>query len=257
MSDSQTGTSVGAVVQALRILRHLAGQATPAGATAIARATGVNTSTCFNILRTLAAEGLVEFDAAAKTYRLGLGVVELASGLIGANVADLIRPELERLAAGHNALFALWSITEADRLVLVERVAAPSALRPEMRVGLRMPACSGAVGRCVAAARGLDEAGLRRAFAGVRWQRAPAFATWVTEVRRAGRLGYALDRGQIFKGVDAVAAVVTDRAGRPRLGLSAIAINGLVMRSELIRLGGELAAAAARIGAALFGRSGA
>ena len=169
--------------------------------------------------------------------------------------ADLIRPELERLAAGHNALFALWQVTEADRLVLVERVAAPSALRPEMRVGLRMPACSGAVGRCVAAARGLDEAGLRRAFAEVRWQRAPRFATWCAEVRRAGRLGHALDRGQIFRGVDAVASVVTDRAGRPRLGLSAIAINGLVTGEELVAIGGELAQAAGRIGAALFGHN--
>ncbi len=255
MSDSQTGTSVGAVVQALRILRHLAGQATPAGATAISRATGINTSTCFNILRTLVAERLVEFDTAAKSYRLGFGVVELASGLVGANVADLLRPELERLAAGHNALFALWRVTEADRLVLVERVAAPSALRPEMRVGLRMPACSGAVGRCVAAARDLDEAALRRAFAEVRWQRAPSFAAWRAEVRRAGRLGYALDRGQIFRGVDAVAAVVTDRAGQPRLGLSAIAIDGLVTRGELVAIGGELAAAADRIGAALFGHN--
>jgi len=255
MTDSPSGTSVGAVVQALRILRHLAGQATPAGVTAIARATGGNPSTCFNILRTLAAERLVEFDAAAKTYRLGLGVVELASGLIGGNVADLVRPELERLAAGHNALFALWRVTEGDRIVLVERVAAPSALRPEMRVGLRMPAVAGAVGRCVAAARGLDEAALRRAFAGVRWQRAPSFATWQAEVRRAGRLGYALDRGQIFKGIDAVASVVTDRAGRPRLGLSAIAINGLVPAVELAALGGELSAAARRLGAALFGHS--
>ena len=255
MTDSPSGTSVGAVVQALRILRHLAGQATPAGVTAIARATGGNPSTCFNILRTLAAERLVEFDATAKTYRLGLGVVELASGLICGNVADLVRPELERLAAGHNALFALWRVTEGDRIVLVERVAAPSALRPEMRVGLRMPAVSGAVGRCVAAARGLDEAALGRAFAGVRWQRAPSFATWQAEVRRAGRLGYALDRGQIFKGIDAVASVVTDRAGRPRLGLSAIAINGLVPADELAALGGELSAAARRLGAALFGHS--
>ena len=250
-----SGTSVGAVVQALRILRHLAGQATPAGVTAIARATEVNTSTCFNILRTLAAEGLVAFDPATKAYRLGLGVVELASGLLGANVADLIRPELERLAANYNALFALWRVTEADRIVLVERVAAPSALRPEMRVGLRMPACSGAVGRCVAAARGLEGAALRQAFDGVRWQRAPSFESWRAEVRRAARLGYALDRGQIFKGVDAVAAAVTDGAGQPRLGLSAIAINGLVASREFGVLGGELAAAAGRIGRALFGHN--
>ncbi len=253
MSETSGGTSVGAVVQALKLLRHLAAQGRPAGVTAIARDTGLNPSTCFNILRTLAAEGIVAFDPAAKSYRLGYGLLELSLGLLGANAAELIRPELQRLGEGRDLLLALWQVTAGDRLVLVERVASTQAVRIDMQVGIRLPATAGAVGRAVAAARGLDSAALRQAFARLQWQAAPSFADWQAQVEQARRLGYALDCGQLFRGVDAAAAVIVDREGRPRLGLSGIAIAGLLPRRTLQGIGRELAALAQRLGAALFG----
>lgn len=243
---------VGAVLHAVRILRHLAGQGAPSGATAIARATGINPSTCFNILRTLAAERLVVFDPAAKTYRLGLGMLELSLGLLGTNAPDLIRPELDRLALNYNALLALWQVTDGERIVLIDRVFATTAVRVDMRIGTRMPASSGAVGRCIAAARGLSAEELRRRFVGLRWQRPMDFEQWHAEVRATAKAGYALDRGQLFKGVDAVAAAVVDGDGRPRFGISAIAIADQVPADALHRLGEEIRDAARRVGQALF-----
>ena len=248
----QNVRSVGAVVHALRILRHLAGNGAPQGVTAISRATGVNTSTCFNILRTLAAERLVVFDIEAKTYRLGFGVVELALGLLGANHGDLIRPELERLALNNSALMCLWHVTEADRIVLVDRVFASTSVRVDMHVGTRLPSLVGAVGRCVAAARNFDEAELRRRFAGLRWQNPPRFEDYLADVRGAAGDGFARDRGDLFIGLDIVAAIVVDHTGAPRYGLSGIAIAGQVQEAAMERLGEELRDVAQRIGRALF-----
>ncbi|CAN5791328.1 IclR family transcriptional regulator [soil metagenome] len=255
MNDSrpqQAARSVGAVVHALRILRHLASQGTPSGVTAISRATGINTSTCFNILRTLAAERLVVFDPAAKTYRLGLGVVELAVGLLGASHADLIRPELERLARSYPALLCLWHITDNERIVLVDRVYASTSVRIDMHIGTRLPSFIGAIGRCVAALRQLDDTELRGRFSGLRWQNPPSFAAYRADVRAARQDGYARDRGNLFAGVDIVASIVVDQDGRPRYGLSGIAISGQVEDAGMRRLGLELREVGRRARQALF-----
>src|SRR3546814_2052282 len=74
----QPRTVVGAVVNAAAILRHLGASEEPQGVTAIAQALSLSASSCFNILRTLAAEDLVEFDSRRKLYSLGLGLYDIA-----------------------------------------------------------------------------------------------------------------------------------------------------------------------------------
>lgn len=257
ISDTATPQrTVGALVQALRILRHLSAQGTPEGVSAIARAAGVNGSTCFNILRTLAAEGLVVFDPVAKTYRLGLGVLELAIGLLGANPGDLIRPELERLALAHGALICLWHITDNDRLVLIERAFDPGSIRVELPPGKRLPALAGGVGRVIAALRDYSEAELRRRFAELRWQSAPRFEEYRASIIEAGQRGYGLDIGQLYIGVDVVGAVVRDHEGRPRYGVSSITLHGHIPVESRVRVGQDLNDSCRHLGASLFPRRG-
>lgn len=253
MSDvASPPRTVGALVQALRILRHLSAQGTPQGVTAIARATDVNGSTCFNILRTLAAEGLVVFDPVAKTYRLGLGVLELAIGLLGANPGDLIRPELERLALAHGALICLWHVTDNDRLVLLERAYDTDAIRVELPPGKRLPALAGGVGRVIAAHRDYSEAELRRRFAELRWQSAPRFDEYRASIAEATERGYGLDIGQLYIGVDVVGAVVCDHAGRPRYGISSITLSGQTTTESRARVGRDLTDTCRHLGRSLF-----
>lgn len=61
------------VVNALRIMRLLAGADQPRTASQIATLLDLNRSTCFNILKTLTDERAIEFDHATKTYHMGLG----------------------------------------------------------------------------------------------------------------------------------------------------------------------------------------
>ncbi len=173
---------VGAVVNALRILQFLAASTAPVGVAAVARGTRISTSTCFNILRTLARARFVSFHQVAKTYTLGLAMAELAAGMVGVSHAELIRPELERLALNYETLVLLWRVTEDNHLVLIDRAHSQATIRVEIGIGYRLPLLVGAIGRCAAAVLCLPEADLRRRFAGLRWQSPPTFSTYQAEV---------------------------------------------------------------------------
>src|SRR3546814_13394115 len=69
-SDVCSSDLVAAVVNAITILRYLAGHEGQ-GVNAIARATNLSPSTCFGILKTLVREEFAEFDPGSKHYRLG------------------------------------------------------------------------------------------------------------------------------------------------------------------------------------------
>lgn len=246
---------VGAVANAVSILRSLAQMSEPAGVAVIARDAGVSVSTCFNILRTLSTERLVDFDAEAKTYRIGLGVLELSLPLLGANQADLIRPELARLSGEHKSLLCLWQVTDGERIVLVDRVSTAKTVRVDMSDGSRLPTFVGAVGRCYAALRNLSRDELKLRFDALQWQAPPSFEDYQADVEKARRDGYAFDLGQLFKGLEIAAAVVTDAEGRPRLGISGISIAGQLSREDIERLGVDLRDSADWISEALFGVS--
>ncbi len=217
---------VGAVVHAMRILRHLAVAAAPVGIASVARATGISPSTSFNILRTLSRAGFVAFRPTDKTYSLGLGIAEIATGLVGISHAELISPELNRLAQTYEMLVVLWRVTEDDHLVLIDRAHSELAVRVEMRMGMRLPSLVGAVGRCVAATLDLPPGELRRRFAALRWQVAPSFAAYQADVAQAAVRGWAIDDGQLYRGLQTVAAIVQDQDRQPRFGLSGITIAG-------------------------------
>lgn len=246
---------VGAVANAVSILRTLAQSNGPAGVNVIARDAGVSVSTCFNILRTLSSERLVDFDPEAKTYAIGMGVLELSLPLLGANQANLIRPELARLSAEHKCLMCLWQITDGERIVLIDRVSTAKTMRVDMSDGSRLPTFVGAVGRCYAALRDLPRADLKARFDALQWQAPPSFEEYVQDVEQARRDGYAFDLGQLFRGLEIAAAVVTDPSGKPRLGISGISIAGQLTRPEIEQLGAALRDSADFISESLFGVS--
>ncbi len=246
---------VGAVGNAVAILRSLAQLGEPAGVAAIARDTGVSVSTCFNILRTLVSERLVAFDPDNKTYQIGPGVLEFSVPLLGANQADLIRPELERLASDRSCLICLWHITENERLVLVDRISTARTVRVDMSFGSRLPAYVGAVGRCYAAHRNIGRTKLAKRFAELHWQNPPTFDEYASEVEQAARDGFAYDFGQLFIGLEIAGSLVTDANGKARFGISGIAIAGQMQKRAFEGLASDLRDTSDWISETLFGLS--
>ena len=210
-------------------------------------------STCFNILRTLARAGFATFRTTDKTYTLGLAVAELATGLVGISHAELLRPELERLALNYEMLVVLWRVTDDQHLILLDSAYSETAVRGGDAHRVAAAVVGGEPwGRCVAAAAGLPAAELRQRFAMLRWQDPPSFEAYQADVVRAVETGWALDDGNLYRGLQTVAAIIRDREGRARFGLSGITIAGQHSHALLARMGADLDGTARFAGGSLF-----
>jgi IclR family transcriptional regulator, acetate operon repressor len=245
---------VGSVVQAIAVLRYLGTLDRPLGVTAIANHLSISPSSCFNILKTLAAEELATFDTVTRTYALGLGTVDLARSALGRDeVVKAARPGMDRLAEAHDLAVGLWRLDDRARLTLVALSESGAATRIHMVVGQRQPAEAGATGRAVLAAQGVSDRALREAFRGVRWQSTPEVADYVAQVHEARARGWAVDSNHIFRGVTTVAAVIADSTGRVRFCLSASMFAGREPPEQLEAIGATVRDMAATLGRTVYG----
>ena len=242
LSDAHTKPvkMVGAVTQAFRIMRALAGNSGPQGVSAIARDCKVNPSTAFNILRTLVAEDAVQFDELSKTYVLSRGLLSLCGKLLEQSIIQAIRGDLDRLAAETNCLVGLWQVDDG-RMMLVERSVAGRAIRLDMDIKQRLPRFAGAVGRAWAAVLQLSDAELREGFAALRWEGQITARTYLAEVRQAERVGYAIDDEVLYSGVVSVGTIITDHHGKPIFGITSSDIAHNLDAAKIKRLGEEMA----------------
>src|SRR3546814_130749 len=117
-----TSKLVPALVNAMQILRFINHCDEPPGVSHIAQALGINPSTCFNILKTLVHERLLMFDPTSKRYTLGLGIVELAHGVLNAGYVPYIHPYLERIATTYDVTALLRSEEHTSELQSLMRI---------------------------------------------------------------------------------------------------------------------------------------
>lgn len=247
-SDDARGATVGAVVNAVAILRHLAAQTAPLGVNAVARGAKVSPSSCFNILRTLVAQDLIEFDPVAKTYVSGAGLTSLLPQTASTQTAfTRCAPLLETLAERYGGTTALWRLAPSERLVLLGFAESSSTTRIHMTVGQRLPMLLGAGGRCVAAALGLSPQDIASRFEALRWERPPSLDLYRRQVAETAARGWALDDGNFLHGVTTLAVAIRDSMGRPAYVLGATFFRGQHPTARLERVGEDLAAAAPQL----------
>ncbi|CAO3436795.1 IclR family transcriptional regulator [Azospirillum doebereinerae] len=248
------GKPVGAVVSALAILRYLASQDGAVSSIQTARALGLNPSTCFNILKTLVAERVVQFEEAGKAYRLGAGLVELAgSALDQVGYTRLIHPELERLAGAWQTPMTAWLRVSDTRVMLVDRAETSSTIQIHMRIGHRLPLLVGALGRCMAAHAGFSTDEMRRHYAAIRQDSPPPFERFLAEVEEARAAGYAVDRDGFTRGVTTVSSPILDAEGTPFLALSAVGLTAQFSDERVAAMAADLRDTTRRIGRQLAG----
>ncbi len=247
------GVIVKPVANAIRILRYLAQTAAPERAADIARHLSINPSTCFNILRTLVAEDVLDFNPASKMYSVGLGMARLVDQLMtqGQRI-ELARPAMEALAARFRVTVTLWRRMGIDRIVLVSSVASPAALRIDMAAGQRLPLLMGASGRLFVGQLGWSEDDARAAFDQLHWSRPIGFDNYWREVARAKRRGWAIDDGYFANGILTIAAPVRDPAGSIAFTVSAVMIRGQHADAGVDAIGQALRDAGIGLAKALF-----
>ncbi|MGF7174846.1 IclR family transcriptional regulator [Azospirillum doebereinerae] len=254
ISTLNAGKPVGAVVSALAILRYLASQDGAVSSIQTARALGLNPSTCFNILKTLVAERVVQFEEAGKAYRLGAGLVELAgSALDQVGYTRLIHPELERLAQAWQTPMTAWLRVSDARVMLVDRAETTSTIQIHMRIGHRLPLLVGALGRCMAAHAGFSPDTMKRQYAAIRQDNPPPFEQFLAEVEEARVAGYAVDRDGFTRGVTTVSSPILDAGGTPFLALSAVGLTAQFSDERVAAMAADLRDTTRRIGRQLAG----
>lgn len=220
------GVIVKPVVNAIAILRYLAHKGAPERAADIARHLEINPSTCFNILRTLVSEDVVDFNPLSKTYSAGLGLARLAEQLVtqGQRV-QLASPFMRELAIERGITVTLWRRMGNDRIVLVSSESSPTDLHIYMPLGQRLPILMGASGRLFVGRMNLSEDDLRSEFTGIRWARPLSFSEYLAQVKLAQKCGWAVDDGYFSDGVLAIAAPVCDASANIAYTVSAVMIR--------------------------------
>ncbi|WP_439859395.1 IclR family transcriptional regulator [Pseudomonas sp. MBLB4136] len=241
------------VANAIRILRHLSQIGTPERSVDIARQLSINPSTCFNILRTLVMEDVVDFNSLSKRYSAGAGLARLVEQLVtqGQRV-QLAKPLLQNFAARQRVTVTLWRRVGPDRIVIVSSAASPADVRIDMAEGQRLPMLMGASGRLFATQVDLDDPEVRANFERIRWARPLAFEAYREEVRLAAQRGWAIDDGHFSVGILAVAAPVYSPSGSIDFTVSAVMFRGQRDQEGIEKLGAALVEFCSELATALF-----
>ncbi|MDX2156861.1 MAG: IclR family transcriptional regulator [Hyphomicrobiaceae bacterium] len=242
------------MTRSVAILRLLARSREPLGVNAIARELAMVPSTCLHILRALVGEELVAVDPATKRYVLDAGVLTLArSALRQDGFVRFAQPELDALASKRGVTAIGVRVIGLQHMIVVGISRSEATFRLHVDVGSRFPALISATGRCLAAFGNHSEREIARAFRALRWDAAPSYADWQTEIAETRAAGFGVDRGNYLRGVTIVAAPVIGIEGWMTHALVAVALSDQLPPTGASAIGAELRTAAARVTAQLGG----
>jgi IclR family acetate operon transcriptional repressor len=218
----RTLSTVGNAVRTLALLAEEG----PLRLTALAGRLGLGKSTTHLLLQTLREHGMVDYDPATSTYRVGLRVFEIGSTAVeqGGFGARLVGA-MEDLARRCNESVSL-GVLSAGSVLFVQRVESPEILRADIRPGTRMPLHASASGKALLAA--MTDAEVERLLPA---SPLPASARQtlrhrddlLAEIRLIRERGYAKQDEEFVDGIAAVATPVLDASGR---ALAALSIAG-------------------------------
>ena len=192
--------------------------------TELARALKLPKSSVYELVSTLAAEGLVTKEDSTSRYRLGLRLVELARAADqDLEVRQVARPLIEKLRDELNETVQL-TVLDGEQILYIDGCESSRQLRTFFQPGDRAPLHCTALGKAILAnlpardkERFLRRKGLR-AFT-------PSTVTdpeaLRSELARTAARGYSVDDMEHEEGVRCVGAPIRDREGRAVASISA------------------------------------
>jgi DNA-binding IclR family transcriptional regulator len=200
---------------ALRILDHLAGQASPTALTAIAQAFDASKSTVYRHLSALARHGFVRRDANTGRYAIGVKLMILGETSRGSfEIVTVARDSLLQLRDATGHAVSLCAMLD-DELVVLDLMHGHSVVEFSTRPGTRLDLHASAHGK-IWLAFGPPTllktvlSGSRRAWTPHTLTDAKTIAAEVKAVRKRG---WATAPNQVVMGVNTLAAPVFDHRG--------------------------------------------
>jgi DNA-binding IclR family transcriptional regulator len=240
------GGRIQSVQRAAALLEAIAGAPEPATAPELAERCGLNRTTAWRILVTLADEGLVERDPATRRWSIGHALTRLA-GAADDSLPRHARPHLEQLSrrAGETVSLAL---PRRSQLVYVEQVQAPHVMAADW-LGRAVPLHATSTGMALLAWLPAEErdAALGQPLARFTERTLTDPAKLRDELDRIRRRGYAVSRGELEPALWGASAPVLDRHGRATAVVSVWGAEARLRAKGVDELGRAAAATAAAI----------
>lgn len=213
-ADAPAG--VGAVKKALRVLGCFSGAEPLLSVTELARRVGLHKSSVSRIITTLEEAQFVERDPVSGLIRLGGGLVALAAPIMeNFGLSELVRSGLQELAATtqETCSFNIW---DGEAAVSIDQVRGPHAVSHYAPLGLSKPAWCTATGKVLIAfsSEKIVErimSGPFTRFTDVTLTDAAAVGAELETVRAEN---FAVNRGEFYADIGAVASAVRGKGGR-------------------------------------------
>lgn len=234
---------VPAVDRAVLIMKHLQrhGQLT---VTDVAQALGIGASSTYAILKTLQQHNLVAFDDRAKTYSLGLGLLELG-GAVSRDFRAIAKARAHLIEYTRATGLTTFVVARAshEHLMVVDKEEPAGQLRISISVGTRFRITDGLSGRCFMAFLPRTECdellatvGLHP-FAGLP---APSLTAYRAQLRHARDQGYVVLADSPVNGSNGVAAPILDGEGRILFAVTAMGLSPALSARAIEETGANL-----------------
>ncbi len=229
LAPAKSGTKpVGAAKLTIEILRCLAKQRGAIGVTPLASKLGRYPGTVYAVLKTLQAEGVVEFNPSTKTYRLCLGgILEISALQREQDLPHKIETEMSETSDKFGVCIYLSQRVRPNAMIIVACAAPDQPLGLYAKVGHRFPVFMGGTGRMVTGLSHTDDQNLKLAYDKYRWIRhQPDFTEWSMQVRQDIAAGYAYEEDSVPEGLATIAVPVIDNNRAVKYALNAIGPRG-------------------------------
>jgi IclR family transcriptional regulator, KDG regulon repressor len=136
----------------LRVLEVLGASSSGLTFSEVTARVGLTTGTVHRLLQTLVRRGYVEQDKRAKTYRLGLRVLELqAATQVTNRIAAQARPELRNLMLRTGRRVHLAIYRGGDHIVYIDRVDNQESIARFVPIGVSGPVYATSLGKAILA----------------------------------------------------------------------------------------------------------
>ena len=239
--------TVPAVDRSLRILRLLQRQQ-QATVTEVAQALGIGASPCYAILKTLQHHNFVAFDERAKTYRLGLSLLELG-GTVSRDFAFVERARIHLVEFARKTRLTTFVVARVshEHLMVVDKEEPGGDVRISIAVGTRFRITEGLSGRCFMAFLPTDESDALLKSVGVSpvpGLPAPTMKAYREQLGAARTAGHVTITDSPVIGTNGVAAPIFDSEGRILFAVTAMGLSSALSAKAIAETAAGLRAAA-------------
>ncbi|MBS4211283.1 MULTISPECIES: IclR family transcriptional regulator [Neobacillus] len=227
---------VQSIDRALTIVNYVSSQKGGLGVTELAEKLGLNKSSIFRILATLASHGYIEQDPDTKKYKLGYKYLELSAKLLDSiDIRKEAKPYLQELVDLSNEVIHLIIYSQKEA-IYIEKLEGSETLRMHSQVGRRVPMHCTSAGKVLLAYLPteevmdmIEEKGLPRHTDNTITDQVEL----LDNLQKIRKKGYGVEREENEPGVTCMAAPIFNHLGNV---IGAVSISGPSMRMTEARL---------------------